>query len=104
MVWAVAPGKEAEGEKSLQSAAGPAQPGDYVSLIVLGVAQVKVDATTTIKAGERLTASRLAGRARALETRDVEGMVVTEGAPTIGIALAAPAAGQETIPVFVILR
>jgi hypothetical protein len=104
MVWAVAPGKEAEGEKSLQSAAGPAQPGDYISLIVLGVAQVKVDATTTIKAGERLTASRLAGRARALETRDVEGMVVTEGAPTIGIALAAPAAGQETIPVFVILR
>jgi hypothetical protein len=104
MVWEVAPGKEAEGEMSLHSAAGPAQPGDYVSLIVMGVTEVKVDPAATIAAGDRLVAADLAGLARALQTRQLEGMVVTEGAPVIGIALAAPVEGQATIPVFVTLR
>lgn len=104
MVWEVAPGKEAEGEMSLHSAAGPAQPGDYVSLIVMGVTQVKVDPAATIAAGDRLVAADLPGLARALQTRQLEGMVVTEGAQVIGIALAAPAEGQATIPVFVTLR
>lgn len=104
MVWEVAPGKEAEGEMSMHSAAGPAQPGDYVSLIVLGVAQVKVDPNATIAAGDRLTAADLPGLVRPLQTRQIEGMVVTEGAQSIGIALAAPIAGQTTIPVFVTLR
>jgi hypothetical protein len=104
MVWEVAPGKEAEGEMSLHSAAGPAQPGDYVSLIVMGVTQVKIDPAATITAGDRLVAADLPGLARALQTRQIEGMVVTEGAPVIGIALAAPAEGQATIPVFVTLR
>jgi hypothetical protein len=31
-------------------------------------------------------------------------MLVSEGAPVVGIALAAPALGQTTIPVFVTLR
>jgi hypothetical protein len=104
MVWEVAPGKEEEGEESLHSADGPARPGDYVSLIVYGVAEVKVSPNSTITAGQRLTASDLSGQARALQTREVDGMMVTEGAPVIGIALAAPATGQETIPVFVTLR
>jgi hypothetical protein len=104
MVWEVAPGKEAEGEMSLHSAAGPAKPGDYVSLIVMGVTQVKIDPASTITAGDRLVAADLPGLARALQTRQIEGMVVTEGAPVIGIALAAPAEGQATIPVFVTLR
>lgn len=101
MVWEAAPGKEAEGEMSLHSADGPAQPGDYVSLTVFGVADVKVDPQAEIVAGERLTAADLPGRVRALETRLLDGMVVSEGAPVIGIALTAPAEGQETISVFI---
>jgi hypothetical protein len=104
MVWEVAPGKEDEGAMSMQSAAGPAQPGEYVSLVVYGVAQVKIDPTAQIAAGERLTASDVAGMARALQKQEVNGMLVVEGAPVIGIALSAPVAGQETIPVFVTLR
>jgi len=104
MVWEAAPGKEAEGEMSMHSADGPAQPGEYVSLIVYGIAQVKIDPTIQISPGERLTASDLAGMARPLKTQDVNGMLVVEGAPVIGIALSAPVAGQETIPVFVTLR
>ena len=44
----------------------------------------------TILAGQRLTAGD-GGSVRALQSRTVEGMVVTEGAPVIGVALEAPA-------------
>jgi hypothetical protein len=101
MVWEVAPGKEAEGEMSLHSVDGPAQPGDYVSLVVFGVADVKVDPQATIIAGERLTVADLPGRVRTLETRMLDGMVISEGAQVIGIALTVPIDGQETISVFV---
>jgi hypothetical protein len=104
MVWEVAPGKEAEGEMSMHSAEGPAQPGEYVSLVVYGIAQVRVAPTIQIAPGDRLTSSDLAGLARPLMTQDVNGMVIVEGAPVIGIALSAPVAGHDTIPVFVTLR
>ena len=104
MVWKVAPGKEDEGEMSMQSAEGPAQPGEYVSLVVYGIAQVRVDPAIQIAPGDRLTASDIAGSARSLMKQDVNGMVVVEGAPVIGIALSAPVSGQDTIPVFVTLR
>jgi hypothetical protein len=71
---------------------------------VLGVTHVKVDPAAGIQPGDRLTAADLAGAARALQTRTVDGMVVSEGAPVLGIALAAPTEGQATIPVFVSLR
>ncbi len=103
-VWEVAPGKESEGEHSLHSADGPAQPGDYVSLKVLGVTQVKIAPGAAIQVGDRLTVADLPGRGRALQTRTLEGMVVAEGAQVFGIALAAPAEGQDTIPIFVTLR
>jgi hypothetical protein len=102
MVWEVAPGKE--GEMSMHSTDGPAEPGEYISLIVFGVAQVKIDPGVGIVAGQRLTVSDLAGAARPLRTETVNGMVVVEGAPVIGIALAAPVEGQDTIPVFVTLH
>ena len=101
MVWAPAPGKE---EYSLQGADGPAQPGEYVSLIIYGIAEVKIAPDSGIAVGQRLTASNMVGRARALQTRQLDGMTVTEGAPVIGIALDAPAADRDTIPVFVTLR
>ena len=104
MVWQVAPGKDGEDAMSLQSAEGAAQPGEYASLVIYGVAQVRVDPTAQISVGERLTASTASGMARALRQQEVDGMLVTEGAPVIGIALAAPTPGQDTIPVFVTLR
>lgn len=104
MVWEVAPGKELEGDMSLHSAEGAAQPGDYVSLVVLGVTDVRVEAGAQIAPGERLTISQSGGQLRALQTRTVEGMTVTEGAQVVGIALEAPQAGKETIAVFVTLR
>ncbi|MGH2538664.1 MAG: capsid cement protein [Candidatus Promineifilaceae bacterium] len=103
-VWQLAPGKEAEGEYALQSAEGPAQPGEYVMLAVLGVAEVKVAPGATIAAGDRLTAADAAGTARPLQTRILDGMRVSEGAPVLGVALAAAAEGQATVPVFVSLR
>jgi hypothetical protein len=104
MVYDVAPGKGDEGAMSLQSAEGPANPGDYVALVIYGIAQVKLQAGTAVQVGERLTTSAVAGQARTLETRQLEGMVVTEGAQTIGIALETATAGQELIPVFITLR
>jgi hypothetical protein len=71
---------------------------------VLGVAQVKVADGVDIQPGQRLTASDMAGKARALRTESLNGMIVSEGAPVIGTALAAPESGKETIPVFVTLR
>ncbi|MCC6190694.1 MAG: DUF2190 family protein [Anaerolineales bacterium] len=104
MVWALAPGKEDEGAMAMQGAEGPAEPGDYVMLVVAGVAQVKVAPGAPITAGERLTADGLPGHTRALQTRIIEGMRVTEGAPVIGVALETPAEGQATIAVYVNLR
>lgn len=104
LVYGLAPGKEAEGAMSLHSAEGPARPGDYVALVIYGVAQVNVDPAVQIAAGDRLTASSLPGLARPLLEQQINGMLVVEGAPVIGVALAAPAAGQTSIPVFVTLR
>ena len=85
------PEGEGTGERlELRSAEGPARPGDYVALTVLGMARVKVDAgLTAIQPGTRLT-SGTEGRARALKTVIVEGVTLTESAPVLGIALAAP--------------
>lgn len=104
MLYEVAPGKEAEDEMSLHSAEGPAQPGEYVALTIYGIAEVNVDPAAQITAGQRLTASSLSGHARPLMSQEVNGMMVTEGAPVIGVALSAPLPGQTTIPVFVTLR
>ena len=104
MLFDVAPGKEAEGEMSMHSAEGSAQPGEYVALVVYGVIELRVDTASPISAGDRLTASSLPGMARALLSQQLNGMLVSEGAPVIGIALSAPVTGKETIPVFVTLR
>jgi len=89
----------------LHSVPGPAKAGDYVALTVLGVAHVKADATAgDIVPGQRLTAANQSGHVRALRTRMLEGMVVTEGAPVIGIALAPLDEGSGTIPVLVTLQ
>jgi hypothetical protein len=105
MALKLAPEKEVEGAMALESLPGPAQVGDYVALVVMGVADVRVDPSALdIVPGQRLTASSVAGAARPLRTESLNGMVVTEGAPVIGIALAAPEPGSDTIPVLVTLR
>jgi hypothetical protein len=83
---------------------GPVAPGDHLLIVVLGVAQVKVEVGAEVRAGQRLTASALAGQARALRTETLNGMQVSEGAPVVGVALASPQPGETTIPVFVTLR
>ena len=89
----------------LNSVSGPARDGDYVALTVFGIAEVKVDAQAVgIAPGQRLTASDMAGHVRGLRSETLNGMLVTEGAPVVGIALAAPVPGETTIPVFVTLR
>jgi hypothetical protein len=85
------------------SVEGPIAPGEHLLIVVLGVAQIKVDPETQIEPGQRLTASDV-GSARALRTETLNGMQVTEGAPLVGVALAAPEPGETTIPVFVTLR
>jgi hypothetical protein len=72
--------------------------------MVMGVAQVKIEPNAAIQPGQRLTAGTLAGTARPLRTESLNGMLVTEGAPVLGIALAAPIPGETTIPVFIALR
>ena len=104
MLWEVAPGKEDEGAMSMHSADGPAQPGEYVSLIVFGVAQVNIAPNSDIVAGDRLTASEQFGLARSLKSQEINGMLVVEGAPVFGIALETPTEGQTVIAVFVTLR
>ncbi len=87
------------------STEGPAAPGEYLLIVVLGVAEAKVDASAgAIAVGERLTVSEAGGQVRALQTRLLEGMTVTEGAPGIGYALASPIPESGTILVFVTLR
>jgi len=84
---------------------GDAAPGEYISIVVFGIANVKVEASTqAIVVGQRLTAAHTAGHARALQARMLEGMTVTEGAPVLGIALEPLQQGTGTIPVFVMLR
>ena len=85
-----APGKE--GLLIPRSVAGPAKAGDYVALTVLGAVQVKAQAGSAIQPGQRVTVGAN-GAVRALQTRTIEGMVVAEGAPTVGVALQAPQDG-----------
>ncbi len=97
-------GVSGEAPLELHSVDGSCQPGSLVALTVFGVASVRVDPAVEIQPGMRLTASAIAGAARPLRNESLNGMTVAEGAPVIGIALAAPAADSNTIPIFVTLR
>ena len=85
-----APGKD--GLLIPHSVAGPAKAGDYVALTVLGAVQVRAQTGAAIQPGQRVTVGEN-GAVRALQTRTIEGMVVAEGAPTIGVALQEPQDG-----------
>jgi hypothetical protein len=78
----------------LRSAEGPAQPGDYVALTVLGVVQVKVQDGAAIQPGQCLTAADTSGHARALRAVQVEGIRVDENGPALGVVLEAAEGGM----------
>ena len=69
---------------------GAAKPGDYVTIVIYGVAPVRINSLSSdILPGTRLVVDQ-DGQARALQTVEVEGISVAESAPTIGIALEQP--------------
>lgn len=95
-------GESAAQASELHRAEGPAQPGDYVALTVVGAARVKVSAAAApVTVGQRLTAANLPGHARGLASRTLDGMIVSEGAAVIGTALEPLAAGEGLIWVLV---
>ena len=75
--------------KTLVPREGSAAPGEFVTVIIYGPAQVKVSGSGKVAIGERLVVDDL-GMARALMTTEVNGIQVAESAPTIGIALDTP--------------
>ena len=81
--------RPSETGKRLVPRDGAAQPGEYVTIVYSGPMQVRMaSGEGAIAAGARLTVGS-DGRVRSLQTRTVEGMVVTEGAPVVGVALEA---------------
>lgn len=83
-----------EGDPPLESAQhlapreGAAQPGEYLTVVYSGPMQVRTaSGESAITAGERVTAAA-DGAVRPLATRTVDGMVISEGAPVLGLALA----------------
>ncbi|MCB0036492.1 MAG: hypothetical protein KDE51_20810, partial [Anaerolineales bacterium] len=64
-----------------------AAPGEYVTIMVYGVAQIKVSqASQLLTAGDRVTLGA-PHEVRALQTTEVNGIQLAEDAPTIGTAL-----------------
>ena len=91
--------------QSAERAEGAAAPGEYLFIVVQGIAYVKGDATSQpIFAGERLPTDSQGGYARAVLTTNVNGIEVAESAAVVGIALASLERGQGLIPVMVTLR
>ncbi|MGW8250454.1 MAG: hypothetical protein ACWGO1_07410, partial [Anaerolineales bacterium] len=70
---------------------GSANPGDFVTVIIYGIAQVRVSSISTVESGARL-AMDASGLARPLQTVEVNGVQLQESAPTLGTALDAPGA------------
>ncbi|OQY47758.1 MAG: hypothetical protein B6242_04295 [Anaerolineaceae bacterium 4572_78] len=78
---------EPDGAKHLVLRDGAAKAGDYVTIVMHGMMEVNVSTSLgDIKSGDRLTVG-VDGLARALQTRTIEGMQVSESSPTLGIAL-----------------
>jgi len=72
--------------------------GDYLSVIVFGIADVKVDPDENYNSGEMLTAGE--GFARKVQTREIEGIIIAENTGILGKALE-DSHGKEKIKVFV---
>nr|NQU89831.1 hypothetical protein [Bacteroidota bacterium] len=63
-------GETAKTLKSFENAEGNVMPGDYLAVVVFGQAEVKVSDTRNIQAGQKLTISESAGKARTISNLD----------------------------------
>jgi hypothetical protein len=97
--------RDEEVKEGAEKAEGPAASGEYLFIVVQGITNAKVDASSgPIAVGQRLAAADNPGYARLLLTTKVNEVTVVEGAPVIGIALAPLDSGTGLIPVMVTLR
>ena len=80
--------------KSFTHAEGRAGSGEYLSVIVFGIADVKTDRRSTIKTGEKLTVSENDGKTRSIDEKDHWTIGV------LGKALE-DSNGKDTVKVFV---
>jgi len=84
-------------ERLVPREADSVSPGGYLTIAFSGIVQVRVSALDgPIALGDRLAAGP-DGPARPLQSRLVDGMRVSEGAPLVGIALEAVDAGREAL-------
>lgn len=63
-------GKTREMKKRFAYANGNVSPGDYLSVVVFGQAEVKVNSSANIQSGQKLTVSDSEGKARVLSSDD----------------------------------
>ncbi|MCF7794694.1 MAG: hypothetical protein K9N39_11930 [Candidatus Cloacimonetes bacterium] len=89
---------EGQSLKSFKYADGNAYNGDYISIIVFGPTEVKINSNDAIKSGDSLAAGN--GFARKVRTTEINGITVAENVGTIGKALE-DSNGKNKIKVFV---
>jgi hypothetical protein len=82
-------------ERLVPREADSAPPGGYVTIAFSGIVQARVSALDRAIAPGDLLAVGADGAARPLQTRTIEGMLVSEAAPLVGIALEGVDAGQD---------
>lgn len=82
--------RERETGLRLVPRAGAAGPGEYVHIVIYGLVQARTSLDSEpIHEGTRLTVDA-EGQVRALRSVTVEGIELTEGVPTLGLALEVP--------------
>ena len=85
-------------QKSFRFSDEIVKPGDYLSVIVFGIAEVNVDPNVNIYSGDILTTGN--GIARKVQTREIAGITIAENTGIIGKALE-DSDGKNKIKVFV---
>ena len=84
--------------KSLRYSDGDITTGDYLSIIVFGIAEVKIEDEAIIKAGESLTGGKRG--ARKIKTTKINQLKIAENVGNIGKALE-DSNGKKKIKVFI---
>lgn len=83
---------------------GPVEPGQYASILIYGITQVRATALATpIEAGSRLALDS-GGAVRALQTTTLDGLTLAESAPTVGTALQELPAGSDDALIWVLIN
>jgi len=81
------------------------QPGEYLAVVTMGVASVRVNASSgPIHAGDLLTASGMPGLAATAQTITVDGASFYAPGTILGKALGDLETGSDLIPVFITIK